>query len=58
VAGRRRLISGAASHRSIGRNTDRLQMLERVRRSVLVVVVVAIILLVIYAAVVPGVIHQ
>ena len=57
VAGRRRLISGAASHWSIGRKTDRLQMLERVRRSVLVVVVVAIVLLVIYAAGVLGVIR-
>ena len=53
-AGVRRLIRGADSHRSIGRRTERIRVLEFTSRLMVALIVAAIVLLVVYSAGIPS----
>lgn len=53
-AGVRRLIRGADSHRSIGRQTDRIRVLAFTSRLMVALIVAAIVLLVAYSAGIPS----
>lgn len=49
MTGASRLLSGSAAHRSIGRRTDKLRSVERMRRLLVWVMVMAFAAIVLYA---------